>query len=51
MQITHSKFEVNKNIHVGELNDALYRKEQQRIKDAADEKAYKKLELLNDMIH
>ena len=27
-QITHSKFEVNKNIHVGELNDALDRKEQ-----------------------
>lgn len=27
-QITFSKYEVNKNLHVGELNDALNRKEQ-----------------------
>ena len=49
-QITHSKFEVRKNNHVGELNEAQRRREENRVQNLADEKAMKKLELLNDMI-
>lgn len=49
--MTHTKFEIKKNTHVGELNDALNRKEQQRIKDRADEKLKRKMQMLNEMIH
>lgn len=49
-QITFTKYEVNKNIHVGELNEALKRKEQQRIQNQAEDRAQKKLQMLNEMI-
>lgn len=41
---------MKKNIHVGELNDALKQLEQKRIQQRADDKAQRKLEMLNEMI-
>lgn len=48
--ITHTKFEINKNTHVDELNDALFKKEQQRQNQQANDKDRKKMALLSDMI-